>query len=147
MIKNRADTLPGWTLKFEKVSNNVYKVTLTDKNGRQAATTDTDLEKAVSICEGFAFDIERQVSKSWKKFLFDTCLLKSDDKKLTKQVYHAEAFGSWYVEYGDKRIVLDGIDFVIHSQHFFDDAWADINRISLSDLTFNDFEKVLKTTD
>jgi hypothetical protein len=145
-IKNRTDILPGWTLLFDEVSNNVYHVTLTDKFGRQASTTDSDLEKAITTCEEYAFDIEKQISKNWKKFLFDTCLLKTVDKTITKRRYDDDAFGSWYIEYTDKRIVLDGKSFILYNQSFTNGDWVDTDNIKLSVLTFDNFEKAISST-
>jgi hypothetical protein len=36
MIKNNSKIIDGWTIHFEEVSNNVYKVELIDNFGRQA---------------------------------------------------------------------------------------------------------------
>ena len=35
MIRNNKELVDTWTLRFDEISNNVYKVTLTDKLGRQ----------------------------------------------------------------------------------------------------------------
>jgi hypothetical protein len=67
------------------VSNNVYKVTLTDHFARQVETTDIDLEKAIMTVESYAFDIEKQISKGWNKFLYDTCIIKLGDKKIIEK--------------------------------------------------------------
>ena len=77
---------------FDEVSNNVYKVTLTDSFGRQAETTDTDLENAVTTVEAFAFDIQKQISNGWNKFLYDTCIIKLGDKKIIEKQYHEKIF-------------------------------------------------------
>lgn len=82
-IKNNGEILPSRTLTFDEVSNNVYKLTLTDNFGRQAETTDTNLENAITTVETYAFDIEKQASKNWNKFLYDTCIIKLGDKKIT----------------------------------------------------------------
>jgi len=103
--------LPGWTLTFDEVSNNVYKVNLTDNFGRQGGTTDSDLDAAIATCESYAFDIERQFSKNWTRFLYDTCILKLQNKGIIEKQYHAETFGSWYILLKD-RILFDGRDFV-----------------------------------
>ena len=145
ILKNKTEILPGWTLSYDEVSNNVYEVTLTDNFGRLAATTDTDFEKAVVTCENYVFDIERQTSKSWNKFLFDKCILKTNHDSITKSEYHYEAFGSWYIEYGMKRIVLDGKDYVLHSQVLNENDWVDLEQIKLSELTFDEFEKLINS--
>jgi hypothetical protein len=78
-LRNGTQILPNWTLSFYEVSNNVYKVVLTDTYGRQASTTDYNLEQAVKTCEQYSFGIERQISKDWKRFLFDYAMLKLQD--------------------------------------------------------------------
>ncbi len=123
---------------FDEVSNNVYKVTLTDHFGRQAETTDTDLENAIKTVETFAFDIQKQISKGWNKFLYDTCITKLGDKKIIEKQYHDEAFGSWYILLTDNRILLDGRDFIFCIQVYKDD-WVDTTTIKLSELTYDDF--------
>ena len=42
MITNDKELVDNWTLRFDEISNNVYKVQLTDNFGRQAITTDHD---------------------------------------------------------------------------------------------------------
>lgn len=145
-IKNKTEILPGWTLFFDEVSNNVYKVTLTDEYGRQASTTDTDLEEAIKTAENYAFDIEKQISKNWNKFLFDTCVLKLGDTIITEKHYHNEVFGSWYLVLDNKRLVLDGKDFILNIQVFKDDNWVNIEEIKMSDLTFDNFVKAILST-
>jgi len=56
------------------------------------------------------FDIEKQISKNWNKFLFDLCLQRLTDIDLTNKEYNDEAFGSWLIERHDKRIIYDGKD-------------------------------------
>jgi hypothetical protein len=125
-------------LTFDEVSNNVYKVTLTDHFGRQAETTDSDLENAVTTVEAFAFDIQKQISNGWNKFLYDTCIIKLGDKKIIEKQYHDEAFGSWYILLTDNRILFEGRDFIFCIQ-VYKDYWVDTTTIKLSDLTYDDF--------
>ena len=144
-IRNGTEILPGWTLTFNEVSNSVYKVTLTDKFGRQISTTDTDLEQAIKTCESYAFDIERQISKSWTKFLFDTCILKLWDKTIIEKQYHEETFGSWYILL-DNRIVLDNRDAVFYIQAYKEGIWIDKQSIKLKDLAYDNFIAALSST-
>jgi hypothetical protein len=111
---------------------------LTDHFGRQAETTDTDLKNAVTTVESFAFDIQKQISKSWNKFLYDTCIIKLVDKKIVEKQYHDQAFGSWYILLTENRILLDGRDFIFCIQVYKDD-WVDIKTIKLSELTYSNF--------
>ena len=62
-IKNKSEVLPGWTLTFYEVLNNVYKVKLIDHFGRQAKTTDTGLENAITTTETFE-DFAKVISKT-----------------------------------------------------------------------------------
>ena len=130
---------------FDEVSNNVYKVNLTDNFGRQGGTTDSDLDAAIATCESYVFDIERQVSKNWTRFLYDTCILKLQDKGIIEKQYHEEAFGSWYILLKD-RILFDGRDFVFCIQVYKDNDWVDIERINLKDLTYDNFIKTISST-
>jgi hypothetical protein len=127
------------------VSNNVYKVTLTDHFARQVETTDIDLEKAIMTVESYAFDIEKQISKGWNKFLYDTCIIKLGDKKIIEKKYHDEAFGSWYILLTDNRILLDGRDFIFCIQ-VYKNNWVDTRTIKLAELTFNDFVTAIRET-
>jgi len=144
-IGNATEILPGWTFTFDEVSNNIYRVTLTDKFGRQTSTTDTDLEQAIKTCESYAFEIERQISKGWTKFLFDTCILKLGDKTIIEKQYHEETFGSWYILL-DKRIILDNREAVFCVQKCNENNWIDTQSIKLKDLTFNNFIAVISST-
>ena len=125
-------------MNFEEVSNNVYKVTLTDYFGRQGETTNTDLEEAITTVETYAFDIEMQTSENWKKFLYDACIIKLGDKKIIEKQYKDEAFGSWDILLKANRILLDGKDFTFCVQ-VYKEGWVDTTTIKLSALTFNDF--------
>jgi len=144
LFKNNSEILQGWTLCFKEVSNSVYKVTLTDNYGRQGATTDSDLEKAITTCENYAFDIERQISKNWNKFLFDTSILKLVNKTVLEKQYHNEAFDSWYIQLAENRILVDGKNYIFSIQVYKDD-WIDIKTIKLSELTFDNFIAILNS--
>jgi hypothetical protein len=137
MIKNNSKTIDGWTLHFEEVSNNVYKVELIDNFGRQASTTDHDLEKAIQTCLSYSFDIERQLNNSLNKFTFDTFKFLLADENLLTDNYSDKDFGSWIIQKYNKRIILDGKDLllVLQSQEETDN-WKDNIAIKLTDLTF-----------
>lgn len=111
---------------------------MTDRFGRQAETTDTDLENAVNTVESFAFDIQKQISNGWNKFLYDSCIIKLSDKKIIEKQYHDQAFGSWYILLTDNRILLDGRDFIFCIQVYKND-WVDTTTIKLSELTYHKF--------
>ncbi len=50
-------------MNYEEVSNNVYKVTLTDSYGRIVKATGTDLEKLIEERKGAALHMEEQLKK------------------------------------------------------------------------------------
>ena len=120
-------------------------MTLTDSFGRQAETTDIDLEKAIETVESYAFDIQKQISKGWNKFLYDTCIVKLGDKKIIEKQYHDETFGSWYILLTDNRILLDGRDLLFCIQVYKND-WVDTTTINLSELTYDIFVTAIKST-
>jgi len=137
MIKNNSKIIDGWTLHFEEVSNNVYKVELIDNLGRQASTTDHDLEKAIETCLSYSFDIERQLNNSLNKFTYDTFKYFLDDEKLLTDNYSDKDFGSWIIQKSNKRIILDGKDSLLLIQSQTEtNKWKDDLGIKLTDLTF-----------
>lgn len=137
MIKNNSKIIDGWTLHFEELSNNTYKVELIDNFGRQTSTTDHDLEKAIETCLSYSFDIERQLNNSLNKFTFDTLKYFLADENLLTDNYSDKDFGSWIIQKYNKRIILDGKDFflVLQSQAETDN-WKNDIAIKLTDLTF-----------
>ncbi len=57
------DSLPlGWRLSYDEVSNNVYKVNLTTRQGLTVEKTGTDLEEIISECIENAKSIDNQVA-------------------------------------------------------------------------------------
>jgi hypothetical protein len=141
-LKNKSQALPGWTLNFDEISNNVYKVVLTDSFGRQAATTDYDLERAVKTCEGYAFDIERQISKDWSRFLFDYAMLKLEGTVTFSNGDPKTAYGSWGVRVKDKIVTYEGRDDVLIARDSNADAF-DYKAIALKDLSFDTFNEYI----
>jgi hypothetical protein len=134
MIKNKTELLPGWTLRYNEVSNNVWEVLLIDSKGREAGTKDTDLERAVSVCEQYAFDIEKQISGDFNKFLFDTCKMRLAEKPIAKALYHFEAFGSWVIQINEGRLVFDGKDYLLTHQIEIDGEWENKQELKLAEL-------------
>ena len=142
-MKNGQEILAGWTLSFDEVSNNIYKVKLTDKFGRETETTDSDLEKALTKVENYAFDIERQISKGWNEFLYNTCILKLQDKVIVEKHYTEKAYCSWYILLNENKIILDGRDFYFCLQ-VYKKHWVDIETIKMSELTLDNFIDVIR---
>ncbi len=143
MIKNNSKIIDGWNFHFEEVSNNVYKVELTDNFGRQASTTDHDLEKAIETCLSYSFDIERQLNNSLNKFTYDTFKYFLADEKLIENNYSDKDFGSWIIQKNYKRIILDGKDYLLSLQSITEtDNWKEDLAIKLTDLTFKQIIKL-----
>ena len=141
-LQNGNQILPNWTLHFDEVSNNVYKVVLTDSFARQAATTDHDLERAVKTCEGYAFYIERQISKDWKRFLFDYAMLKLQDIVTFSNGDPKNAYGSWGVRVKDKILTYEGRDDVLIARDSIADAF-DYKAVDLKDFSFDTFNEYI----
>ncbi len=143
MIRNKKEFLDNWTLRFDEISNNVYKVQLTDNFGRQAATTDHDLYRAIETCISYAFDIERQLNNTLNKFTYDTFKYFFADQKLLSDNYSDKDFGSWIIEKDRKRIILDGKDLLLSLQSQTElNYWTDDFTIKLTDLTFEQIQKL-----
>jgi len=136
--------LPHWTLYYKEVSNNVYHVDLIDSFGREASTTDYDFERAIRTCEEYAFDIEKQISKSWGHFLYEYALIKFSDISVTEHKYHYEAFGSWYIVYNDKRLIYDGKDFLLITQGFKKENWIENKSMPIKEVTYSNFIEFIK---
>ena len=98
-------SLPGWTTKIEEISNGVLKVTLTDNYGRKTEVIDNATDETINKAFNNAFEIEKQISKNWNKFLYNFCISQLSDAIITTKDYNDKAFGSWLIEVGDKRIV------------------------------------------
>lgn len=128
-------SLPGWTTKIDEISNGVFKVTLTDKFGRKAEVVDNATEETIDKTLSYAFDIERKVSSNWNKFLFDFCLLRLKDKAITNKSYNDINFGSWLIEFVDKRFLYLGKESWLVSQTRSDNKWFDNFIIKDDELT------------
>lgn len=143
-LKNNSEIFTGWTLNFNEVSNNVYKFEMTDKYGRKAGCTDHDFERGIETCASYAFDIEKQTNKNWRKFLFDYFRFKLSPRKLTEEIYHEMAFGSWTIQLNKRRIILEGKDSIITSQYISrKQKWNDKESIKIIDLTFDKIQPLI----
>ena len=76
-------SLPGWTTKIDEISNGVFKVTLTDTFGRVAEVIDNASDETINKAYSDAFEIEKQASKNWNKFLYDLCISHLAGTKIT----------------------------------------------------------------
>jgi len=135
--------LPGWDTKINEISNGVFKVMLTDKFGRTAEVVDGATEETIDKAIEYAFDIQKQITKNWNKFLYDLFLLRIEKNEIIKQEYNEQAFGSWFIEFRNKRIVYDGRDYWLLIQTRNIEQWLPETTIKNADLTFGIIKKVL----
>jgi len=137
MTNSNSEIIDGWTLHFEEVSSNVYKVELVDNFGRLTSTTDNNLENAIETCLSYCFDIERQLDNSLNKLTYDILKYLLDNEKLNSDNYSDKDFGSWIIQKSNKRIILDGKDSLLMIQSQTEtNKWKDDLDIKLTDLTF-----------
>jgi DNA mismatch repair ATPase MutS len=130
-------SLPGWTTKIDETSNGVFKVTLTDNFGRKAEVIDAATDDTIKKAYQDAFDIEKQVSKNWNKFLYDFCITQLADITIKTKNYNDKAFGSWLIEINDSRIVYMGKDFWLVAQAKKDNQWFDMAILKKEELTYS----------
>jgi hypothetical protein len=136
VLENAKQILPDWTLRFEEIANNVYNASVTDSFGRQAATIDYDIYRAIGTCERNAIDIEKQSSKDWSRFMYKYSMLKLQDVVTSTNGDPKNAYGSWGVKVKDKMLTYDGRDDVLIARDSNTDAF-DYKAIALKDLSFD----------
>ena len=132
-------SIPGWAINIDEISNGVFKVTLTDAYGRKAEIVDDATDETIERAIGDAFDIEKQISKKWNLFLFDICIQKLGDTDIKTKEYDDKAFGSWFIERQDKRLVYDGKDSWLMFQTKSKNDWTDIDIIKKDELKYSNF--------
>lgn len=137
-------SLPGWTTKIYEISNGVFKVTLADNYRRKAEVIDSATDETIDRALSDAFDIERQVSKNWNKFLYDLCLLRLTDGSITSNSYDGKGFGSWLIEVDDKRFIFLGKESWLISQIKSNNQWFDNFIIKENELTYKTLSLFLK---
>ena len=130
-------SLPGWTIKIDETSNGFFKVTIVDCYGRKAEVTDAATQETIDRALNDAFDIEKQVSNDWNKFLYDFCLLHLSDNKIIKKSYNEKNFGSWLIEVINKRLLFLGKESWLVSQTQSDNKWFDNYIIRDYELNYN----------
>jgi hypothetical protein len=132
-------SIPGWTINIDEISNGVFKVTLTDVYGRQAEIIDSATDETIERAIGDAFDIEKQNSQNWNVFLYDLAGQKLSDKDIKNKEYNDKAFGSWFIESQDKRLVYDGKDSWLIFQTKTKGDWTNIDSIKKDELKYSNF--------
>lgn len=133
------NSIPDWTTYIDEISNGVFKVTLTDAYGRKAEIIDNATEETIERAIGDAFDIEKQISQNWNLFLYDLAVQKLSDKDIKNKEYNGKAFGSWFIERQDKRVVYDGKDSWLIFQTKTKGDWTDIDAIKKDELKYSNF--------
>ncbi len=133
------NSLPGWTINIDEVSNGVFKVTLVDLYGHKVEVIDNATNETIERSKSDAFDIEKQISRNWNLFLYDLCLLNLTNKTIIKQEYKDKVFGSWYIELQDKRVVYDGRDSWLNFEVKQGREWLNIITIEKGKVNYNNF--------
>lgn len=133
------NSIPGWTINIDEISNGVFKVTLTDGYERKAEIIDNAIDETIERAIGYAFDIENQISQNWSLFLYDLAIQKLSDKDIKNKEYNDKAFGSWFIEIQDKRLVYDGKDAWLIFQTKTKGDWTDIDTIKKDELKYSNF--------
>ena len=124
MFENDPEILPGWKLSVDEPENGIYQVTLFHQSGKSTTNTDSDFDQAVRSCQEQAYNIEKEFSNEWGRFLFETCRIKLAGKNVVEEVYHAMHFGSWLIELQHKRLVYDGNEGRLRLQVKSENGWA-----------------------
>ena len=133
------NNIPGWTIKADEFSPGVFRVTLTDKDGRRAEVVDNATDAAIDLAKDYAFDIEKKLKRPWNKFLYDFCLLNIGDRPISTKGYNDLAFGSWIVELNNQRLIYDGKDFWLIYQTRDNGEWSDKTIIKYDEIKYTNF--------
>lgn len=132
-------SIPGWTISIDEISNGVFKVTLLDAYGRKAEIVDNATDETIERAISDAFDIEKEISQNWNLFLYNLAVEKVSNKNVEHKEYNDEAFGSWFIERHDKRLVYDGKNSWLIFQTKTKDEWSDIDSIKKDELKYSNF--------
>ncbi|MCO4293927.1 hypothetical protein NF867_13765 [Solitalea sp. MAHUQ-68] len=132
-------SIPGWKINIEEISNGAFRVTLTDAYGRKAEIVDSATDETIEKAIGDAFDIEKQISKNWNLFLYDLCIQRLGNANVKTKEYNDKAFGSWFIESQNKRLVYDGKDSWLIFQTKSTNGWTDIEIIRKDELKYSSF--------
>lgn len=135
--------LPGWKTNIDEISNGVFKITLTDKDGRKAEIIDNATDETIDKAIGYAFDIEKKTSKNWNKFLYDLCVSSLNEQLIINQKYNDDIFGSWLIEFKSERIIYDGKDSWLILQSNSNNDWLDKKIIKNDDINYETVKEIL----
>lgn len=132
-------SITGWKINIDENSNGVFKVTLTDAYGRKVEIIDSATDETIEKAIGDAFEIEKQISQNWNLYLYELAVQKLIDKDIRINEYNDKAFGSWFIERQDKRLVYDGKDSWLIFQIKINEDWTDIQIIKKDELKYSNF--------
>ena len=137
-------SIPGWTTNIEEISNGVFRVILADEYGRKAEVIDNASDETIERAISDAFDIEKQISKNWNLFLFNLCIVTINNKSIVNKEYNDKAFGSWYIESEESRLIYDGKDNWLIFQTKIGADWTDKIVITKDELKYLNFVEQIR---
>jgi len=143
-IGQHMKSIPGWTTNIEEISNGVFRVILTDEYGRKAEVIDNASDETIERAISDAFDIEKQISKNWNLFLFNLCIAAINNKNIVNKEYNDKAFGSWYIESEENRLIYDGKDNGLIFQTKIGGDWTDKIVITKDGLKYLNFVEQIR---
>lgn len=138
----KLNSIPNWNINIDETSNGVFMVTLTDSFGRKVEVHDIATDETIERAKSDAFDIEKQISEKWNKFLFDFGLLLLADKTVVSQKFDENTFGSWQIEIENHRKIYDGKENLLISQIKNNKEWIDQQTIPKVELSYSKFVEV-----
>ncbi|WP_315823238.1 hypothetical protein [Paraflavitalea speifideaquila] len=143
-MPNDTEILPGWKLSYEELSSNIFKVSLTDRYGRIASSTEAGFENTLAIAEKHAYEIEMSINKHPNKFLYDYLLSKLEDRITLKG--ESNAYGTWGIETDNKQLVLEGRDDVLLTKEYQNNksSWEIVKVLSVKDLDYERIEGLVQ---
>lgn len=143
-MKISNDSLRDWILETNEVSNGVTYFEMTNLNGCKVSCTDHDYERGLNNCLSYAFDIEKQISKNWNKFLYDFCKFEFDGIDFKEELFSEKDFGSWFFSLSKRRIVYDGKDseLSIQKKGIFSN-WNGIKELKKNEITYENIKEFI----
>lgn len=143
-MKNNIEQFKDWTLENKEVSNGVTFFEMTNLNGCKVSCTDHDYERGLNNCISYAFDLEKQISKNWSKFLYEYCKFELKGIKFNEELYSDLDFGSWHFSLSKKRIVYDGknFDLSIQKKRIFSN-WREIRIVKISEIKLENLKEFI----
>lgn len=136
-------SIPGWKLNVNEISNVVFKVTVTALYGSKSEVIDIASDETIESAISGAFDIEKQVLNQFGLFLYEFTMQNLTEVVIKKAKYDNQAFGSWFIETKNKRLILDGRDnFIILEQKMLK-LWIAQETLQTKDISYNTFKNLL----